>query len=607
MKNLINMMRKWVPLALIAGVLVGVVACRDEFLDIPATGQLTEQQTVTLPGLEGQLIGVYAALDGIGGNWHGGATNWLWGSIRGGDANKGTNAGDFSAMNPVERYELEPTNSEVNQKWSDSYEGVARANAVLFQLGQLEDVPEETKNRIAAETRFLRGHYYFELRKNFKMVPWIDETTNLTSGEVDKEVEGKAGIKNDVDIWPNIEADFQFAFDNLPETQEQVGRANKWAAATYLAKAYMFQDKFTEAKALFDNIIANGVTANGQKYGLFPDFEELFTVANENSQESIFSFQATGGAQNVSNSLHELAMAMPYNTAAGQAAPSDCCGFFQPSFDMAASYRTTAAGLPLLDGSYRVGANELKTDQGIASSAAFVPDQGPLDPRIDHTIGRRGLPFLDWDVHPGSGWIRDQSYAGPYTPMKYNLRKSEYNTRDASGWTPGYAATNFMILRYADVLLMAAEAEVEVGSLEKAREYVNMVRARAADPATFTPARDPQNQSKELFDANGNPVPAANYVISTYDAPWTDQAMARDAVRFERKLELALEGKRFYDLLRWGVAAEVLNSYLDYEAKYIPSHFAGAEFEEGEDEYLPIPQRQIDLQGSDILQQNPGF
>ena len=599
MKNFIKITRKWLPLALSTWFLAGVIACSDEFLDVPATGQVSEGQLTTQSGLEGQLIGIYAALDGIGEAWHGGAVNWMWGSIRGGDANKGTNAGDFADMNPVERFELPPTNILVDEKWRHSYEGVARANRLLAIMQNAETVSDDIKTRIAAEARFLRGHFYFELRKNFKMVPWIDETVDYAAGAEE--------IPNNTDIWPNIEVDFQFAIDNLPETQSEVGRANKWAAASYLAKVYMFQNKFNEAKVLFDDIIANGVTTNGQKYGLFPDFEELFTVANENSAESIFAFQATGGAQNVSNSLHELAMAMPYNTAAGQAAPSDCCGFFQPSFDIAASYRTTPAGLPLLDGSYRVGANELKTDQGILSSAPFTPDQGLLDPRIDHTLGRRGLPFLDWNVHPGYDWIRDQSYAGPYTPMKYNLRKSEYTTRDASGWTPGYAATNFMVIRFADVLLMAAEAEIEVGTLEKAREYVNMVRARAAAPGTFTVARDPADQSKELFDANGNPVPAANYVISTYNAPWTDQALARQAVRFERKLELALEGHRFYDLVRWGIAGEVIPPYLTYEASKIPSHFSGASFTPGRDEYLPIPQRQIDLQGSDVLSQNDGF
>lgn len=599
MKNFIKKTRKWLPLTLIVWLLGGIIACSDEFLDVPATGQVSEGQLTTQSGLEGQLIGVYAALDGIGENWHGGAVNWLWGSIRGGDANKGTNAGDFSSMNPVERFELDPTNGEVNQKWSDSYEGIARANRLLAIMQEAEDVSDEVKTRIAAEARFLRGHFYFELRKNFKMVPWVDETVDYA--------EGAEEIPNNTDIWPNIEADFQFAVANLPETQDQVGRSNSWAAKSYLAKTYMFQNKFTEAKALFDDIIANGVTTNGKKYGLYPNFKGLFTVASENSEESVFAFQATGGAQNVSNSLHELAMAMPYNAAAGQVAPSDCCGFFQPSFDMAASYRTTASGLPLLDGSYRTGANELKTDQGILSSAPFTPDAGPLDPRLDHTIGRRGIPFLDWNVHPGYDWIRDQSYAGPYTPMKFNLRKSEYSTRDASGWTPGYAATNFLVIRFADVLLMAAEAEVEVGTLEKAREYVNMIRARAAKPETFTVARDPADQSIDLVDADGNPVPAANYVINTYDTPWSDQALARQAVRFERKLELALEGHRFYDLVRWGIVDTELNSYLTYEAAKIPSHFGSAKYTKGRDEYLPIPQRQIDLQGSDVLKQNDGF
>ena len=585
MNNLKRITTKGFSFALVAGVVVWAVACKDEFLDVPATGQVSDTQLNTTAGLENQLIGTYAALDGIAGNWHGGAVNWLWGSIRGGDANKGTNSGDFSSMNPIERFELQSTATDVNQKWNDTYEGVARANRLLATALKTGGQPE-VRTRIRAETRFLRGHFYFELRKNFEMVPFVDETVDYDLGAEQ--------VPNDTDIWPNIEADFQFAYDSLPENQEQVGRANKWAAASYLAKVYMYQSKFAEAKELFDLIIASGVTSDNKPYGLYPDYEDLFTVAHENSEESVFAFQATGQAQDVSNSLHELAMAMPYGTAAGQDAPSDCCGFFQPSFDMAASYRTTAEGLPLLDGSYRTGANELKTDQGVSSDAAFEPDQGPLDPRLDHTIGRRGLPFLDWNIHPGAKWIRDQTYAGPYTPMKFNLRKFEYDTRDASGWTPGYAATNYMIIRFADILLMAAEAEVEVGSLEKAREYVNLVRARAARPETFTMVPE----SNE---------PAANYVISTYDASWADQDVARDAVRFERKLELALEGHRFFDLVRWGIAEQELNPYLQYEASKIPSHFSGAQFTPVVDEYLPIPQRQIDLQGAEVLQQRTGF
>ena len=605
-----SIFRKKTAYLLIAANVLGVIACKDQFLEVPVTGQLSESQVSSLKGTEALLIGAYAQINGRG-DWHGGATNWLWGSIRGGDANKGTNAGDFSSMNPVERYETETVNSEVNTKWRNSYEGVTRANAVLYNIRTL-DLPADAAKRIEGEARFLRGHYYFELKKNFNMVPWIDETTNLPAAQADKEVADKSKIRNDMDIWPKIEDDFKTAYNNLDEKQGEAGRANKWAAAAYLAKAYMYQKKYTDAKTLFDLIIANGQTSNGKKYGLFPTFGGLFRLAGENSQESIFAFQATGGAANTNNANTEYAMNMPYNS--GDKGPGGCCGFFHPSFDMAASYRTNADGLPIPQGNaYRLGANELKTDQGLQSSREFTPDQGNLDPRLDHTIGRRGIPFLDWAAHPGQNWIRDQSYAGPYTPKKYTYAKAEDNTRDKSGWTPGYTATNFMIIRYADVLLMAAEAEIEVGDIEKAREYINLVRARAAKPEGFVMGRitgyavDKDGKIDYSTPTLDITKPAANYVVSTYTAPFSGKEEALQAVRFERKLELALEGHRFYDLVRWGIAEPELNSYLQYEASKIPSHFAGARFSSNQDEYLPIPQRQIDLQGADVLEQNDGY
>jgi hypothetical protein len=140
---------------------------------------------------------------------------------------------------------------------------------------------------------------------------------------------------------------------------------------------------------------------------------------------------------------------------------------------------------------------------------------------------------------------------------------------------------------------MAAECEVEVGDLEVARDYVNQVRARAADPAGFV-------------TKNGSP--AGNYVIDLYNTAWTDQAVAREAVRFERKLELSGEGHRFFDLVRWGVAASTLNAYLNYErGKVAASPFVGASFTANKSEYLPIPQREIDILGDDVLLQNPGY
>jgi hypothetical protein len=558
--------------------MVGVISCKDKFLEIPAAGQINESALNSLKGAEGLLLGAYASLNGKGVNdWHAGVTNWLWGSIRGGDANKGTDAGDFSSMNPIQRFELDATNGEVGAKWNGMYEGVARTNLLLKALPKVTDASDAVKMRIEGEGRFLRGHYYFELKKNFNNAPWIDET--LGDAEIVK-------VQNNVDLWPNIEADFKYAFENLPETQAQVGRANKWAAGAYLGKVYLYQKKWAEAKVVLDQVIASGKTSDGKKYGLFPNFGELFRGANENSEESVFAFQAAAGTGDIANTNREFAMNMPYNT--GGKGPGECCGFFQPSFEMASSYRTTDAGLPLLDESYRQPGKELKTDMGILSKDPFTPDQGPLDPRLDNTIGRRGIQFLDWQPHPGADWIRDQRHAGPFTQKKYSYQQAEKGSyQDGSSWTPGYQAINFMLIRFADVLLMAAEAEIELGNLEKGREYINLVRKRAANPASFV-------------------APTVKYVISEYPA-FAGKDEATQALRFERKLELALEGQRFYDLVRWGVAAQEVNEYLAYDSPKLGVQLGGAKFIAGKHEYLPIPQRQIDLQGQNVLQQNPGY
>jgi starch-binding outer membrane protein, SusD/RagB family len=208
-------------------------------------------------------------------------------------------------------------------------------------------------------------------------------------------------------------------------------------------------------------------------------------------------------------------------------------------------------------------------------------------------VGRRGIPFLDWGNHPGNSWIRDASNGGPFSPMKNVFRRAQQGRlTDNSSWTPGYTAINYNFMRYSDLILMAAEAEVELGNLNRARELVNQVRARAANPAGFVKRPDGTN--------------AANYRINQYTAPWTDAAVARNAVRFERRIELGMEGHRFYDLVRWGVAGPVLNAYLTYESSKL-AFFRGARFTPGKNEYYPIPQVQIDNTGPGILKQNPGY
>ena len=270
------------------------------------------------------------------------------------------------------------------------------------------------------------------------------------------------------------------------------------------------------------------------------------------------------------------------------------------------SYRTDeSTGLPYLE---TYNDNPVKNDMGITSSTAFTPYTGSLDPRADWTIGRRGVPFHDWGYHPGASWVREQSYGGPYAPKKniyYQATQDQY--ADQSSWAPG-TAINVHIIRFADVLLMGAEAEAHTGNLPQARTYVNRVRNRAANPDGFL--KDYVDPSDPLagFDPNTD---AANYNISPYpESQFASLDSALEAIYFERKLELAMEGHRFFDLVRWGIAEETLNAYFSYQGQ-ITTDVRGGSFVSGKNEYYPIPQAQIDLSvdasGEPTLKQNPGY
>ncbi len=573
-----------ISISLAAALILFPISCKEDFLHIIPKGELSDELLSNKKGLEVLLIGCYSILTGRDQLFYSGFGNWVHGSILGGDANKGSDAGDQSLLSPVQRFQTLPNNDVPAQKWRICFEGIARCNTLLRLVSATSDpsVTATDKTRLSAEARFLRGFYYLELKKVFGMVPYIDET--LTA-------EQAVAIPNNVDIYPKIEADFQAAADNLPETQSDAGRANKWAAKSFLAKTLLYQNKHAEALPIFTDVINNGKTTNGLKYSLVPKYADFFKAENDNNAESVFAAQTAANTGSTGNANGENVLNFPYNT--GSDGPAGCCGFFQPSFDLVNSFRTDANGLPLLDGSYNSPANEVKNDWGITSAQPFTPDSAPLDPRLDHSVGRRGIPYLDWIDHPGENWIRDQQYGGPYSPKKFVFYKATMNTfTDGSSWTRGWTAINQPLLRFADVLLLAAECEIEAGSLDKAREYVNRVRARAANPDSWVKRSDGSN--------------AANYVIGLYNAPWTDKTAATDAVRFERKLELSGEGHRFFDLVRWGIASSVLNDYFQFESARLTTAFGGAFFTQNQDEYYPIPQLQIDLQGADILKQNPG-
>lgn len=565
--------------------LSGIGACNKAFLDQQTTGLLTETELQSKKGAEQLLIGTYGAIKGIG--WEGGSQNWVYGSIVGLEANKGSDAGDQADINPIQQYSALPGNNFFNVKWRAVYEGVARANATIRITTALsdEDISADEKNQILAEARFLRGFYHLEAKKMWNNIPYINE--NIKYGE-----STLADVGNNTDAWPMIMEDLQFARTTLTPTKVQIGRVNKWAADAFYAKALLFQQKYAEALPILTDVITNGVTAGNIKYALAPAFHDNFNAEREADarSESVLAYEASiNDGSGGFNANYEHILNFPYNNG-----PGGCCGFFQPSFSFVNAFRTSG-GLPLLDYSFNSPANEVKHDLGLEATDAFTPDAGPLDPRLDWTVGRRGIPFLDWGPHPGKSWIRDQGNGGPFTPKKMSYYLSQQGEfTDKTSWTSGLTSTNYKLMRFADVLLMAAEAEIEAGSIPTALGYINQVRARAAKPETWVKTAGGDN--------------AANYVINLYTG-FSGQEEARKAVRMERLLELGMEGHRFFDLVRWGIAEQEINTLLPHEKARLSAAYGTGTFQ-AKHNYFPIPQRQIDLQqenGTSTLTQNTGY
>jgi hypothetical protein len=354
----------------------------------------------------------------------------------------------------------------------------------------------------------------------------------------------------------------------------------------------MYNQKFAEAKALYDVIIPNGVTSNNRKYDLQDQYWKNFDIAFENSGEAVFSQQTQASGTVTASAEISYELSYPYGGVWG------CCGFYQPSQNLVNAFKVDANGLPFLDDSYNN--TILKNDEGKLANEDFTNDiVTPLDPRLDWTVGRRGVSYYDYGIHPGRSWIRDQPYAGPFSPKKHVTKNSDLgNFTNISNFRQ--TAKNYNIIRFADVLLMAAEAEIEAGSLIKAQEYINRVRTRAKNTAGFVPTA-PASQF--------NPLAPINYKIEVYTVPFADQATARKAVRFEKRLELAMEGHRLFDLVRWGIAAEVLNAYHAIEKDRRIYKRGSAGFTKGKNEYYPIPDRviQIAKAGGNSLEQNPGY
>ncbi|UJH90359.1 RagB/SusD family nutrient uptake outer membrane protein [Antarcticibacterium sp. 1MA-6-2] len=327
-----------------------IIACSEDFTDTPAVGALSDQALQNAQGVDLLLTGAYSALDGIvnnnGGNGFAVSPDNWWFDVLSDDAHKGSTDGDQQELFLMETYSFTPANPYILGKWEALYGGVNRANAVISVINKIEDQDFTEK---LAEARFLRGYFNFELQKIYGNPSFIS-AENYANTEFNQPNPGP--------IWSEVEADQQFAVENLPDTQTEPGRPTSWTAKAFLAKTYLFQEKWTEAFSLLQDVINNG------PYGLNDEFLANFVAGSENSQESVFAIQfaADDGLSfngNVGSTLN-------FPNALGW-----CCGFYVPTQDLVDAFQTGPDGLPLLD---NYSDTHVASDYGIASDAPFTPE-----------------------------------------------------------------------------------------------------------------------------------------------------------------------------------------------------------------------------------------
>jgi hypothetical protein len=589
--------------SLLRGMAVTILAtaalygCKD-FLSTAAEPQGTLDQTTLAnrTGVEGSLIAAYRTLDctdATSGNWGCAASNWVFGSVAADDSYKGSSSTDQPPINDIEGYHWGTPSAEqyLNVKWQITYEGVVRANSTLRLLKQVvaasptEYSPTEAA-QVAGEAIFLRAHYHFEAYRMWGNVPYYREDDqdfrkpNLDSAAVTTEI-----LK-----------DLDSAIKLLPTSPRngQVGRATQWTAKAYRGRVLTYTHQWAAAVTQFKDIVNNG------PYKLETSFDRVWSAYQDasNGPETIFAYQASSkdGEPNAANANYGERLNFPY-------APSHfaCCGFDPPSQNLVNQFKVDAAtGLPL---SITDPANWNSDNSDFVAG-----NMTPVDPRLDWTVGRDGVPYKDWGPF-SNAWIREVVNAGLYMPKKI-IHEQGSGAEATVGWQPQQQSSiNIHLYRYADLLLMLAEAEVETGDLAGATALVNQIRTRAG---VF--AQGPGTSRADMAIPINDPrITWAHYQIGLYPV-FPDVVSARTAVQTERRLELAMEGQRLFDLRRYGTFIPVITGYLNGvgggNEKSRKAYKQTAELPTARHRWYAIPLTQIQLSqvgGQDMLKQNTGW
>ncbi len=391
-----------------------------------------------------------------------------------------------------------------------------------------------------------------------------------------------------------IASELLAAANDLPDSQPEIGRINRRIALAYAAKVKLYQayeqDPQTNAvvninRELMQEVV--DIINKVQGYDLLSDFQQLDLMEYENGPESVFAIQYS--KDDGSGGVGRINWSNLLNSMTGPGCPWQGDGFFLPSQDLINAYQTDSDGLPVFDYQNRpdYGTVEFASD----GSYKLANVDGNVDPRLDFVIGRPTITYKTYEESACGLWVRNSDVYGYNNTKRFWL--SPESPEAMQGWPWGASALNWQIIRYADLLLYKAEALIELGGngLEEARQLINRVRTRAMDSAYVKDFNDP---SKD----------AAHYKIGLYPAAGWNQDYARQALRTEMRLEKAMEGERFFDLVRWGIARETMNRYFEAE-RDTRIYYQNASFELGE-EYFPVPVAQYNFSGGKYVQ-NPGY
>lgn len=583
--------------------MLGVVALmtascnEDRFLDLKPQGSLNEDIMTSTEGADLLVNAAYAALGGPEGQswsvWCHPTSNWTYGEVRSDNAYKGGGGvGDLNEVHRMETFDMDATNGFLDSKWYHLYCSVQRCNSALRVLNAATD--EQVNGRVSriAEMKVLRAHYYFELSRLFNKIPYFDENVEISQYP---DIPNNEFTRDE--ILSMLAKEMLDAAELLPASQSEVGRIHKYIALAYAAKIKLYQayqqDETTHAvtsinKELLREVVSlcDQVTTSN-RYGLLDDFQGLDLVANENGKESVFAIQysmndgtESAGRINWSNLLNSPGGGSPYG--------GD--GFFLPSQDLINAYQTDANGLPDFNYQSKSDYSWAVLNNGVYTLQNTTPN---VDPRLDFVVGRPTITWKTYPDKPCEGWVRDKETYG------YNCAKRFWVSPESSdmfnGWPWGASQLNWQIIRYADILLWKAEALIELNEgdgLETARDLINQIRNRARNSAY-------------VKDFNDHSKYAANYLVNPYPADVWNQDYARQALRWETRLEKALEGERFFDLVRWGIVETTMNKYITAESDN-RIYYANAHFTGGKDEYYPVPNNQYGFSGGKYVQ-NPGY